>query len=257
VTLAELAMSLASGAGVGFTLGLVGGGGSILATPLLLYAVGVASPHVAIGTGAVAVAANALAGLAQHARAGNVRWRCAAVFASLGLLGALLGAAIGKRVDGQALLAAFAGLMVVVAIAMLRRKPAAAQAEAPRLSRLNAPRLAGSGFGVGVLSGFFGIGGGFLIVPALMKAADFPMRYAVGTSLVAVFALGAGTAFSYATAGLVDWPVAALFVAGGALGSWLGLRAGARIGARRGALEAVLAGLILLVAAYIFWRALG
>jgi uncharacterized membrane protein YfcA len=81
------------------------------------------------------------------------------------------------------------------------------------------------------------------------------MRYAVGTSLVAVFALGAGTALSYATAGLVDWPVAALFVAGGAVGSWLGLRAGARIGARRGALEAVLAVLILVVAAFILWRA--
>jgi uncharacterized membrane protein YfcA len=254
VTLIELALSLASGAGVGFTLGLVGGGGSILAVPLLIYAVGVASPHVAIGTGAVAVAANALAGLAQHARAGNVRWRCAGVFASMGLAGALLGAAIGKRVDGQALLAAFAVLMIVVAVLMLRRKPAGATPEVPRLSRLNAPRLAGSGFGVGVLSGFFGIGGGFLIVPALVQAAVFPMRYAVGTSLVAVFALGAGTALSYATAGLVDWPVAALFVAGGAVGSWLGLRAGARIGARRGALEAVLAVLILAVAGFILWR---
>ncbi len=73
-----------SGTGVGFTLGLIGGGGSILATPLLLYAVGLAQPHLAIGTGALAVAANAFMTLAGHARAGNVRWRCAAVFALVG-----------------------------------------------------------------------------------------------------------------------------------------------------------------------------
>ncbi len=109
-----------SGAGVGFTLGLIGGGGSILATPLLLYVVGIAQPHLAIGTGALAVAANAFLTLIGHTRAGNVRWRCALVFALVGILGALVGSSLGKVVDGQRLLFLFALLMVIVGIHMLR-----------------------------------------------------------------------------------------------------------------------------------------
>lgn len=257
LTLAQGALGLASGSAIGFSLGLIGGGGSILATPALVYLVGVPSAHVAIGTGAVAVAANAIAGLVQHARAGNVRWRCAALFAAFGVAGAAAGAALGQRVDGQALLAAFAVLMVVVALLMLRRRGASADLPVPRLSRENGPWLAVTGFGVGLLSGFFGIGGGFLIVPGLIFAARMPMRLAVGSSLVAVSAFGLTTAGSYALAGLVDWRLAALLIGGGALGSALGLRAARRLSARRGALEAVFAAVILAVAAYMLARSLG
>ena len=101
--------ALASGVLIGLVLGLVGGGGSILAVPLLVYAVGIGSPHLAIGTAAVAVAANAAAGLAGHARAGTVKWPCALAFAAAGMLGAALGAELGKALDGQRLLALFAG----------------------------------------------------------------------------------------------------------------------------------------------------
>src|ERR1700694_2897888 len=87
---------------VGFTLGIIGGGGSIVATPLLLYAVGL-PPHVAIGTGALAVSANAFVNFGGHARAGNVRWAEAAVFAATGVVGALVGSTIGKEIDGQRL----------------------------------------------------------------------------------------------------------------------------------------------------------
>src|SRR5688572_11531620 len=97
--------ALGSGAAIGLILGLVGGGGSIVAVPLLVYGVGVRSPHLAIGTAAVAVALNALTGLAGHARAGTVKWPCALVFAATGALGAALGAEAGKAVDGERLLA--------------------------------------------------------------------------------------------------------------------------------------------------------
>ncbi|HEX2527583.1 MAG TPA: sulfite exporter TauE/SafE family protein [Geminicoccus sp.] len=246
----------ASGSLVGFTLGLVGGGGSILAVPLLVYLVGVSNPHLAIGTSAVAVTANAVASLAGHARAGNVRWPCALVFATAGVAGALVGSALGRRVDGDALLAAFAVLMVVVAVLMLRRRDPA-QDRRVRLNRGNAPALLGTGLAAGALSGFFGIGGGFLVVPGLILATGMPMLQAVGTSLVAVTAFGLATAGSYAASGLVDWPLAAVFVGGGILGSLAGARLAGGLAARRGALTRVFAGLIILVAAYMFARSLG
>ncbi|MCC7274667.1 MAG: sulfite exporter TauE/SafE family protein [Alphaproteobacteria bacterium] len=246
----------ASGSLVGFTLGLVGGGGSILAVPLLVYLVGVPGAHVAIGTSAVAVAVNAAASVLGHARAGNVRWPCATVFATAGVAGALAGSALGRRVDGQALLGAFAMLMVVVAALMLMRRDVGAD-RVVRLSRGNAPALVGTGLGVGALSGFFGIGGGFLIVPGLVLATGMPMLQAIGTSLVAVTAFGVTTAGTYAAAGLVDWPLAAAFVAGGVLGSLAGARAGRVLSRRRGVLTRVFAGLIFVVAGYIMARSLG
>src|SRR5690606_38804904 len=118
----EILLALVSGGLIGIVLGLVGGGGSILAVPLLVYFVGVGSTHAAIGTAAVAVALNAAAGLAGHARAGNVKWRCALVFAAAGILGAALGAELGKATDGTALLGAFGALMIAVGALMLRKR---------------------------------------------------------------------------------------------------------------------------------------
>jgi uncharacterized membrane protein YfcA len=255
LTLVQALLGGASGGLVGFSLGLVGGGGSILAVPLLVYLVGVPAAHVAIGTSAVAVAANAAASLVNHARLGNVRWPCASVFAGAGVAGALAGATLGKMVDGQRLLAAFAVMMAVVAIAMLRRREPAEDLRV-RLDRTNAPRLVGVGLGVGALSGFFGIGGGFLIVPGLILATGMPMPQAIGTSLVAVTAFGLTTAASYAAAGLVDWSLAGIFVAGGVAGSLLGARVGRGLAARRGLLTKLFAGLILVVAAYTLVRSL-
>src|SRR5262249_1367441 len=112
--------ALGSGSLVGFTLGLVGGGGSILATPLLLYVFGVAQPQIAVGTGALAVSVNAYANLIGHARKGHVWWRCAIVFALIGTVGALAGSTLGKVMDGQRLLFLFGILMLVVGALMLR-----------------------------------------------------------------------------------------------------------------------------------------
>jgi len=172
IHLADL-LSVGSGVLVGFALGLLGGGGSILATPLLLYVVGVKSPHVAIGTGAFAVSVNAFANLISHSRAGNVKWPCAATFAVSGVAGALAGAALGKAMDGSKLLFLFGLVMVAVAVAMLSPRAAGGD-PAVRITPVIALRLAFIGVLVGLLSGFFGIGGGFLSYPASCSEAAWP-----------------------------------------------------------------------------------
>jgi uncharacterized membrane protein YfcA len=247
-------LAISSGALVGFTLALVGGGGSILAVPLLVYVVGVPSPHVAIGTSAVAVATSAAANLFGHARAGHVKWSCAFVFAGFGTIGAAAGAALGKMVDGGRLLALFGVLMVVIGVLMLRPRQSAGDADV-RLTLASAPRLLpllmGFGLGTGVLSGFFGIGGGFLIVPGLVGATAMPLICAIGSSLVAVTAFGVTTAVSYAVAGLVDWRLAVLFVIGGAAGGVLGIWLGARLAARKRALSLVFSAIVITVGVYV------
>jgi uncharacterized membrane protein YfcA len=255
LSLTQGALGLASGSLVGFSLGLVGGGGSILAVPLLVYLVGVSSSHVAIGTSAIAVAANAAASLANHARAGNVKWRCASVFAAAGVAGAFLGSSLGKMVDGQKLLALFAILMMVVGALMLKGRSGESEPTV-RLNRENLPKLLVSGLAAGALSGFFGIGGGFLIVPALIAATGMPILYAVGSSLVAVTAFGLTTAANYAVAGLVDWTLAGLFILGGVLGGLLGARSAKTLAGRKGALNTVFAALIFAVAIYMLIRSL-
>src|SRR5437773_11857774 len=115
-------LGLGSGLLVGFSLGLVGGGGSILAVPLMVYVVGVPEPHVAIGTSAIAVAANAAVNMSNHARGGTVVWSCALVFAAAGMVGAFGGSILGKMLDGQRLLALFALVMLVIAMLMLKTR---------------------------------------------------------------------------------------------------------------------------------------
>ena len=242
-----------SGALVGFVLGLVGGGGSILAVPLLLYVVGVRDPHVAIGTSALAVAANAAMGLFGHARHGNVKWRCASLFAAAGIAGALAGSTAGKAFDGDWLLFLFALVMVLVGVLMLHRRGVEGDPEV-KLGRENAPKLLGYGLGAGAFSGFFGIGGGFLIVPGLVAATGMPMINAIGSSLVAVTAFGLTTAFNYALSGLVDWLLAAAFIVGGVAGSVAGTQLARRLSSKRGALTTVFAIGLFAVAAYMMWK---
>lgn len=253
MTTLQLLLGVLGGSAVGFTLGLVGGGGSILAVPLMVYLVGVDDPHVAIGTSALAVAANALIGLTGHARSRNVKWRCAAAFAIAGVIGAWLGALVGKAIDGQKLLMLFALLMLLVAGLMFRSRGREGDPDVV-LNRGNAPRLLLSGGVTGLLSGFFGIGGGFLVVPGLIASTGMPILFAVGSSLVAVAAFGLTTALSYATSGLVLWSLAAAFIGGGAIGSVAGTRAATRLADRKGVLNLVLAALIVVVALYMLIR---
>lgn len=257
---ATILAALVSGGAIGLILGLVGGGGSILAVPLLIYVVGVGSPHAAIGTAAVAVTLNALASLVGHARSGRVKWRCAGVFAVSGMVGAALGAEIGKAFDGKRLLVLFGLLMIGVGVTMMRGRRTA---DAPdvRLTRDSAnillPQLVPIGLVVGLAAGFFGIGGGFLIVPGLIFATAMPLPYAIGTSLVVVGALGMTTAASYAASGLVDWPLTALLVLGGIGGTVAGIMLGRKLGSRKGVLERGFAGVVIAVGSYVTLSSIG
>ena len=247
-------LAVLSGALIGIVLGMIGGGGSILAVPLLVYVVGLPSVHVAIGTAAIAVALNAAFALAGHARIGAVKWPCALVFAGAGSFGALAGSALGKATGADELLALFGGLLIVVGFLMLA-SPSRATKPDVRLSTSTAghllPRLLTIGVGVGLLSGYFGFGGGFLIVPGLMLATAMPLSNAVATSLVAVTAFGLTTAGSYAVSGHIDWKLALFFVIGGAAGSIIGIRAGQTLGKDKRVLTGVFAGVVVLVGVYV------
>ncbi|MEO7068037.1 MAG: sulfite exporter TauE/SafE family protein [Rhodanobacter sp.] len=244
--LLQALLAIVCGSAVGFSLALIGGGGSTIAVPLLLYVVGVSDPHLAIGTSALAVSVNAFANLIPHARAGHVHWKVAFTFAVTGVLGAYVGSSIGKAINGQHLLLLFAVLMLVVAGLMLRGRGRGGADRYP-LPRMY-PRLGAVGLGAGSLAGFFGIGGGFLIVPGLMYATGMEIIYAIGTSLFAVGAFGMTTAINYAVSGLINWPVALEFIGGGIVGGWLGALGAKRLAKKRGALNLIFALAIIAVA---------
>lgn len=247
--MADLAVLL-SGALIGVLLGTFGGGGSILAAPLLLYVGGVADTHRALGTAAAAVALIAAFGLWRQARAGRVKWPCALVFGAAGLVGALLGARLALKVDGKVLLLAFAGAMALVGLSMLRTARGTGDAHVT-LGSANALRLVPVGGAVGAASGFFGIGGGFLIVPGLMFAAGMTMLHASAASLLSVAVFGTATAATYAQAGLVDGRLVALLIVGGAAGSLIGVRAARLLGERQRAARIAFALAIVAVAALV------
>jgi uncharacterized protein len=253
ISMMQGVLGLASGALVGFSLGLVGGGGSILAVPLMVYVVGVPDAHVAIGTSAIAVASNAAVNLSNHARGGTVMWSCALTFAAAGIAGAFAGSILGKMLDGERLLALFALLMLVIAVLMLKTRSRIGLPDV-QISWANTPAIVGLGLATGTLSGFFGIGGGFLIVPALMLATGMPIMNAVSSSLVAVTAFGLTTAASYAYSGLISWGLAGLFIAGGIAGGLIGTRSARLLADRRGALNIVFAVVIIAVALYMLAR---
>lgn len=248
--------SLASGALVGLFLAVFGGGGSVLAAPLLLYAVGIRDPHLAIGTSSIAVAANAAFNLLGHWRGRRVKWPCALVFAGAGVIGSIGGSSVAKLISGQSLLLGFAAAMAAIAVSMFRR-PASEGDPGVTITPALILRLAPLGLLTGFAAGFFGIGGGFLVVPGLMLATGMTITHATASSLVSVALFGATTSASYALSGWVDWRIAGLLLAGGILGSLVGLRLAGGVLAKRGDVtRRAFATIVLLVAGYVTWRAL-
>lgn len=253
-TVWSLALAVAGGALIGVLLTVFGGGGSVLATPLLLYVVGVRDPHVAIGTSAAAVAVNAAMGLTAQGRAGTVKWPCALVFGGAGLTGTLVGAHFAKQMDGGRLVLWFAVAMALVGASMLL--PRNGQGDpAVHLTRWLTVKLAPLGLLTGLAAGFFGIGGGFLIVPGLMAATGMTLANAAASSLVSVVLFGATTSVSYAASGLVDWCVFAALVAGGGLGALAGMPLARVLAPREGTARRIFAIMVLATAAYVAWRA--
>lgn len=246
--------AIASGALVGLLLAVFGGGGSVLAAPLLLYAVGVRDPHIAIGTSSAAVAANAALNLFGHWRGGRVKWPCAATFAGAGLAGSFAGSTLAKAMSGEHLLMAFSVAMAAIALSMFRRPKSEGDPDVHITAKLML-RLAPLGLLTGFAAGFFGIGGGFLIVPGLMLATGMTMANATASSLVSVAIFGAATSINYAASGLVDWRLAGLLLLGGAAGGLAGLMIAKKLATRALLARRSFAALVLLVAAYVAWRA--
>lgn len=246
-------VSLLFGLVVGFSLGLTGGGGSIFAVPLLVY--GLAMPaHEAVGVSLVAVGATALAGAIIRLRRHEVELKTAFLFGIAGMIGAPLGTGLGAKLPAELLLSGFALLMLLVAVRMWRqavRSPAETKvvragddavdpASGPAcqvnpaggltLTSRCARMLALSGILTGLLSGLFGVGGGFLIVPALVLAASLPMHRAVATSLLVIAIISAAGSASYLLAGRpLALEVTALFVLGGLFGMGLGAKLSHRL----------------------------
>lgn len=203
---------------IGLSLGLMGGGGSILTVPVFVYVLGFGA-KAAIAMSLPVVGATSLVGAASHWRAGNVHLRTALIFGLIAMAGSYLGARLAVFLSGQVQLVTLALVMLAAAISMLRSRPARAATHGARDSRdsgaggppLPMARIVAASLAVGILTGIAGIGGGFLIVPALVVLARVPMKQAVGTSLL-VIAMNSASGFAgYAGTVDVPWPFLAAF----------------------------------------------
>jgi uncharacterized membrane protein YfcA len=247
-------LALPFGLAIGLSLGLVGGGGSILAVPVLVYVLG--EPVKAATTESLLiVGATALLGALDHAGAGRVRWRVALAFGTAGAVGSLGGTELNRAVGSRSLLLAFAALLLVAATAMVRGRGEPRRVEIePRGADLWL-RVVPIGLATGVLTGFFGVGGGFVVVPALAILLGLPLRTAVGTSLAVISitsaaALAAHLAVARSPEGRIDWTVAGAFTGAAVAGALAGSRAGRRVPVHRlahgfAALVVVVAGLLV------------
>lgn len=248
-----LLLAAVGGLLIGLLLSVFGGGGSVLATPWLIYVVGVADTHIAIGTSAAAVSVNALIGLVAQARAGTVKWPCATVFAIAGLVGALGGAQLARSVDGDVLLRWFAVAMMAIAISMLIPRKSAGN-PAVHFTPPMVWKLAPVGLAAGFAAGFFGIGGGFLIAPGLMASTGMTLANASASSLVSVTLFGGATSASYAATGQVDWSLFTALVTGGGIGAIAGVPVSRWLATRVAVARLGFAAMVIAVAVYILLR---
>ncbi|MCY0849521.1 sulfite exporter TauE/SafE family protein [Sulfuracidifex metallicus] len=272
----QLLLSIISGVLVGFSLGLIGGGGSILAIPLLLYFVGLASEaktpseysyivHLVLGTTALAVGLNAYLNAYMHFRKGNVRLKQGIFFTIPGVIGDIIGAYLSHLMSGAFVLFLFSFLMIAVAAKMWKTRCKSIQAKtdskvigngklglASLTSGINLQRVIPAGLAVGFASGYFGIGGGFLVVPGLLFSSSLDMLRAVGTSLIAVGTFGVTAASTYAVYGDINVTVSILYLLGGIAGGYLGASMASTI--PKSTLRKIFAIIIVLVAFYTMYQ---
>ncbi|MER7420206.1 sulfite exporter TauE/SafE family protein [Micromonospora peucetia] len=222
----SLALTVGLAVLIGISLGLLGGGGSILAVPLLVYVADLPAKE-AIATSLLVVGVTSAVGVLPHARAGRIRWRTGLVFGAAGMAGAYAGGRLAEFVPAGLLLTGFALMMLATAVAMIRgRRPAAGK---PVAHELPVPRVVLDGVVVGLVTGLVGAGGGFLVVPALALLGGLPMPVAVGTSLVVIAMKSFAGLAGYLSSVSIDWGLAAAVTAAAVVGSLLGGRLAGRI----------------------------
>jgi uncharacterized membrane protein YfcA len=241
-------LALLGAIGIGLSLGLTGAGGSILTLPVLVYLAGI-PPKQAVGLSLLIVGAAALAGAWQRAKAGEVHFKAAGMFVLSGMTGAVLGARLTHLLSPRALMITFAVLMVVVAVRMLLPRKSGIQS-APECRPM---RCLLAGGAVGVLTGFLGVGGGFLLMPALAKFARLPLRVATGTSLAVIACNSASGFVSHLGETPTPWLLAAVFSAIAAAGVLVGGKIASRLPEK--ILRQSFAMLVLVTAAFVIWRA--
>jgi uncharacterized membrane protein YfcA len=246
-----LALATALSVFIGIALGLLGGGGSILTVPLLVYVAGL-DAKAAIASSLFVVGVTSLVGLVSHARAGRVRWRTGLFFGAAGMVGAFLGGKVGSLIPGAVLLVGFAIMMAVTAVAMIRGRK---NVTAVQHGDLPVVRVLIDGIVVGFVTGIVGAGGGFLVVPALALLGGLPMPIAVGTSLL-VIAMKSFAGFAgYATSVPIDWKVTLLVTAGAMVGALVGSAVAGRVHPDR--LRTGFGWFVLVMAAFILGQELG
>ncbi len=218
--MAGLVLDLVLGFGIGMSLGLLGGGGSILTVPALVYLVG-QSPQAAVTTSLAIVGANSALGASFHHAQGTLNWRVAILFGGIGMVTAYLAAGLSKLFSPALLLVAFALLMLFIGGMMILRRDRDTQTET---RRAGIPLVLAGGAGVGLLTGVLGVGGGFLIVPALVMLVGLPMNQAIGTSLVVIAANSAAGLLGHLAGNPLDLTLTLIFVSAGLVGTFAGAR---------------------------------
>jgi uncharacterized membrane protein YfcA len=239
-----LIVALIAGAVVGLALGALGGGGSVLAVPALIYLLGF-TPAAATTASLIIVTATSSTALYAHARDGNVRWKAGVAFAAAGILPAALAGAGAARLPQTVLTVAFAAIAALSALKMLRP----ADTAGPEGGVVRPGRAAGTGAGLGALTGLLGVGGGFLAVPALVTVLAFEMQAAIGTSLLVITTNSlASLATRSGAAVSLDWALIGPFTGAAILGAWDGKRLAAKVSGPR--LQRLFSVVLLAVAAF-------
>ena len=248
----NIGIALALGAVIGVLLGLLGGGGSILAVPALVYILGLGIGQ-AIPMSLIVIGVASIFGAVPKVLAHQVQWRLAAIFAAVGIPATFLGTAIGRHLPEAVLLTGFALVMVMAGIRMLQDNgdtgTACTVGDAGINWRRCAPRSIPAGFLVGLLTGLFGVGGGFLIIPVLVLMLGVEMPIAIGTSLLIIVANSAAGVVSHLGAPGIDWPITTAFVGTAIVGSLIAGHIGTKLDFHR--LQRWFAYLVFAVAAYV------
>lgn len=215
-----LIVTLVLAVGVGLSLGLLGGGGTILAVPLLTYVAGMSAQE-AIASSMFIIGVASLIGVGAHARLGNIHWRTGLIFGGASMAGAFGGGLLGSQLPGVVLMVAFSMMMLATALAMVIGRRTTGPAQAP--TQLPITKIAVEGLVVGVVTGMVGAGGGFLVVPALVLLGGLSMPAAVGTSLLIISLKSFTGMAGYLTSVSIDWVPVLLITGVTVIGALMGL----------------------------------